>query len=132
GAGLVARGKMVDVDGALPSTRASAFADRLFVGWRQIFGNEAHRAARRKAHAVEDVSGISAFDGSVARRLRHTGGPPTISRDLSLCCPEMLTPHQACYRTERRPYVLFNTSLIRGAWPLRLRAPPNLTACRIS
>ena len=27
----------------------------------------------------------------------------------------------ACYRTERKRYALFYTSLIRGAWPLRLR-----------
>ena len=40
--GVVAGRKMIDVDGALPSTRAGAFADRLLVNRRQILRNETH------------------------------------------------------------------------------------------
>src|SRR4029079_10731989 len=45
--GVVAGRKVIDIHGALPSTRAGALADRLLVDRRQIFRNETHGCPRR-------------------------------------------------------------------------------------
>ena len=50
---VVAGRKKVDVDGALPSTRAGALADRLLVNRRQIFRNETQGCL----HASANVQG---------------------------------------------------------------------------
>src|SRR5262245_31562340 len=51
-AGLIAGRKMIDVVGTLPSTRASALADRLLVVGRQILGNETHIFLRTQPFTV--------------------------------------------------------------------------------